>query len=234
MITLRKSKDRGFFDHGWLKTYHTFSFGDYMDPRFRGFRSLRVINEDWVQASDGFGTHGHRDMEIVTYVLQGSLEHKDSMGNGSIIKPGDVQYMSAGTGVEHSEFNPSKNEAVHLFQIWIFPDKKDYTPRYDQKNFSKEQKQDRLLRIVSHDGKEGSIAVRQDVQIFASLLSHGKTVTHSLPTGRFGWVQLASGALKVNGVQLEPGDGASVSMQDESSIQFEGIQDCEFLFFDLN
>ncbi|HYJ45078.1 MAG TPA: pirin family protein, partial [Pyrinomonadaceae bacterium] len=194
MIIVRKSEERGHFNHGWLNTYHTFSFDQYYDPRFMGFRSLRVINEDFVDAGRGFPTHGHRDMEIITYVLEGALEHKDSMGTGSVILPGDVQKMSAGTGVRHSEANPSPSEPVHLLQIWIMPDTTGINPDYQQKRFEEEEKRGRLRLIASADGAEGSITIKQDARVFATLLDSSEQVTHELLPNRHAWVQVARGA----------------------------------------
>ncbi|HEY7369407.1 MAG TPA: pirin family protein, partial [Thermoanaerobaculia bacterium] len=207
MISIRRAGERGHFDHGWLDTYHTFSFGEYFDPNFEGFRSLRVINEDRVRPGQGFGTHGHRDMEIVSYVLEGALAHKDSMGTGSVIVPGDVQYMSAGTGVRHSEFNASEGEPVHFLQIWVVPDKSGYAPRYGQKRFEDSEKRGRLRLVASPDGAEGSLAIRQDVKLYASVLDPGASVSLPLAEGRHGWVQVARGAVEVNGKRLEAGDG---------------------------
>lgn len=231
MIQLRLSKDRGYADHGWLKAKHSFSFADYYDPEHMGFRSLRVINEDRVAPGQGFPTHGHRDMEIVTYVLEGALEHRDSMGNGSVIRPGEVQYMSAGSGVTHSEFNHSKQDSVHLLQIWILPHAAKLPPRYDQKSFAHELK-DRLRLIVSPDGAEGSIAVRQDARVYASRLSKGGALETALATGRYGWVQVARGKLEINGTNLDAGDAARIA--DERALKFvSGADDTEFLYFDL-
>jgi redox-sensitive bicupin YhaK (pirin superfamily) len=233
MIKIRRADDRGHADHGWLNAYHSFSFAEYFDPEHMGFRSLRVINEDRVQPSQGFGTHGHRDMEIVTYILEGSLEHKDSMGNGSVIKAGEVQYMSAGKGVQHSEFNSSPTELVHLLQIWILPDKKGYEPRYAQKLYSAADKKDRLKLIVSPDGADGSISIRQDARIFASILSGGTSVTHQFMPGRFGWLQVTSGQVSANGKTLWPGDGAAIS--EESKLEIKNLSDkSELLLFDLS
>jgi len=232
MIVVRKSKDRGFFDHKWLQTYHTFSFGDYQDPKHHQFQQLRVINEDFVAAGQGFGTHGHRDMEIITYLIAGSLEHKDSMGNGSVIKAGDVQYMSAGSGVQHSEFNPSADAPVHLLQIWIFPNAKSLAPRYDQKHFDTESKRNQLRLIVSGAADGKSIAINQAAQIYASLLSEGKELTHPFATGRHGWVQLVKGELSVNGQPLSPGDGAALSQEAQATLRSHQGE-AEFLLFDL-
>ncbi len=231
MITVRKAAERGHFDFGWLDTYHTFSFGDYYDPRFMGFRSLRVINEDRVQPAHGFPTHGHRDMEIITYVLRGGLAHKDSMGNGSVIRPGEVQRMSAGTGVRHSEHNHAQDEIVHLLQIWLMPDKTGSAPGYEQKFFAAEEKRAQLRLIASADGRAGSVTVQQDASIYAALLESGAEVRHELQTGRHAWVQVARGAIELNGQPLAQGDGAAVS--DESSLTITGSQPAEILLFDL-
>ncbi len=230
MITLRKSKERGFFDHGWLKTHHTFSFADYRDSDHTQYQSLRVINEDFIAGSKGFGTHAHRDMEIITYIISGSLEHKDSMGNGSVIKAGDVQYMSAGSGVEHSEFNPSA-EAVHLLQIWVFPNAKGLKPSYDQKHFDRQSKTNQLRLLVTGQTNPELISINQDVQLFASILETGKTLKHQLAKGRYGWVQLISGKLKINDVELARGDGAAIS--EVETLSFLAGNTAEFLLFDL-
>ena len=232
MISIRKADERGHFDHGWLNTYHTFSFGDYHDGHHMGFRALRVINEDWVQAGQGFGTHGHRDMEIVTYVLEGELAHKDSMGNGSTIVPGDVQYMSAGTGVRHSEVNASATKPVHLYQIWIMPERDGQTPRYDQKTFDEASKRGKLRLVASGSGADGSIAVRQDVNLYASVLKAGEAAALTVPAGRHLWVQALRGALEVNGNELCAGDGLAAS--GETAFRFSaGKEGAEFLAFDL-
>lgn len=231
MITLRKSEERGHVDHGWLDTYHTFSFATYHDKKWMGFRDLRVINQDKVIASEGFGTHGHENMEIVTYVYEGALEHKDSMGTGSVLRPGYVQRMSAGTGVTHSEFNHSKDEDLRLLQIWILPAKKGIEPAYEEKNFKDEMKKNNLRLVVSPNGKEGSVTVNQDTSIYASLLDEGKTVTHTLQKGRGAWVQLVKGALDLNGKTLNAGDGAAV--EDEKEIKLSAKKNSEFLLFDL-
>lgn len=231
MLTLRRACERGHFNHGWLDTYHTFSFADYYDPDHMAFRSLRVINEDKVAAAKGFGTHPHANMEIITYILSGSLQHKDSMGNGSVIKPGDVQRMSAGTGVTHSEFNPSPTEPVHLLQIWILPEKKGITPSYEQKNFLDKIKKGQLCLVASQDGREGSVTVHQDVSLYMGLLSSGQKIEHTLKPNRHAWVQVAKGGVKVNGQTLSQGDGAAIS--DETKIIFEGVEEAEFLVFDL-
>lgn len=229
MITLRRSHDRGHLDHGWLDTYHTFSFGDYHDPEWMGFRTLRVINDDRVAPGEGFGTHPHRDMEIITYVLAGALEHKDSMGNGRIIRAGEVQYMSAGSGVRHSEFNPSKQEAVHLLQIWITPDSKGEPPRYAEKSLK--DAGPGLHLVASKQGREGSIAIRQDADLWLARLSAGTTFTHRLAPGRHAWVHVAEGEAIVNGQALSGGDAAAVS--NESEITLRSAANSQVLLFDL-
>jgi redox-sensitive bicupin YhaK (pirin superfamily) len=231
MINLRRAQERGHFNFGWLDTYHTFSFGDYYDQRFMGFRDLRVINEDWVHPGHGFPTHGHRDMEIVTYVLEGGLEHKDSIGTGSVIRPGEVQRMSAGRGVRHSESNHSESESVHLLQIWIMPDEQDIEPSYEQKSYTDEEKRNQLRLIASRDGREGSVRIHQDAAIYAALLEPGQEVKHTLRPGRHAWVQVARGDVTLNGQPLEQSDGAAVS--DESSLTIAGREASEILLFDL-
>ena len=234
MINIRKSQERGHADHGWLDTYHTFSFGDYYDPGHMGFRSLRVINEDIVAPGQGFGTHPHRDMEIVTYVLQGALEHKDSMGTGSVIRPGDVQRMSAGTGVTHSEFNPSRNEPVHLLQIWLLPERKGLAPSYEQKSFTGNgsgNSGDSLALLASHDGDAGSVSIHQDAKIYAVRLGDGQSIEHEIDSSRYAWIQLVRGRMNVNGVQLELGDAAAIS--DERLLTIQATGDSEALLFDL-
>jgi redox-sensitive bicupin YhaK (pirin superfamily) len=231
MISIRRSAERGGGNHGWLNTKHTFSFDQYYDPRFMGFRSLRVINEDWVAPGQGFPMHPHRDMEIITYVLEGALEHKDSMGNGSIIRPGDGQRMSAGTGVRHSEANPSATEKVHLLQIWILPDRQGHAPGYEQKAFPAEEKENKLRLIASSDGKDGSVTIHQDAKLYVSLLEPGQEVKHELSKGRHAWLQVAKGAVELNGQELGQGDGAAVS--DEQALSIKGTQDAEILLFDL-
>jgi quercetin 2,3-dioxygenase len=231
MITIRKAEERGHFDFGWLNTYHTFSFGDYYDPKHTRFGTLRVINEDFVQPGHGFPTHGHRDMEIVTYILQGALEHRDSMGTGSIIRRGDAQRMSAGTGVTHSEANPSSDEPVHLLQIWIFPREQGTQPDYEEKKFSDDEKRNRLRLIVSPDGSEGSVRIHQDARIFASLLEQGQQVEHALADGRDAWLQVAAGSVTVNDNLLKQGDGAGI--RKESTISIKADEAAEILLFDL-
>jgi redox-sensitive bicupin YhaK (pirin superfamily) len=234
MIRVRSADQRGHFDHGWLNTYHTFSFADYYDPENMGFRSLRVINEDWVNPGHGFGTHPHRDMEIVTYVLEGGLSHKDSMGNGSTILPGDVQRMSAGTGVLHSEFNHSKDESVHLLQIWLLPQERGITPSYEQKNFSRDEKLNRLRLLASPTGREGSVAIHQDAELYTSVLESGKPVNYELKPGRHAWLQVARGSVEVNGKQLKQGDGAAISDESKLTITGQaGSEDAEILLFNL-
>lgn len=231
MITLRPSDQRGHADYGWLNTYHTFSFNTYRDPQWNGFRKLRVINDDIVQPGQGFGTHPHRDMEIVTYVLDGALEHKDSMGNGSVIRPGDVQRMSAGSGVTHSEFNPSDTDPVHLLQIWIFPERDGLEPSYEQKYFAREDKLNRLRLIASPDGSEGSVTIRQDASVFAAVLERDRMVRYELPRDRHAWVHVATGKVRLGDYVLSAGDGAAVS--GESSVEVTGIDESEILLFDL-
>ena len=231
MITIRKSEERGHFDLGWLDTYHTFSFDQYKDPAHMHFRSLRVINEDRVAPGQGFPTHSHRDMEIITYIMSGALEHRDSMGNGSVIRPGDVQRMTAGTGVSHSEFNPSDSEGVHLLQIWILPKAHGLTPGYEEKAFAEEERRGRLRLIASNDGREGSVSINQDVRVYASLLEGGQIITHALQPSRYAWIQLARGTLRLNDLELKQGDGAAVSK--ESDLTIEAHDQAELLLFDL-
>ena len=231
MIELRRADERGHAEHGWLDSRHTFSFADYYDPQFMGFGSLRVINEDRVQPGKGFGTHGHRDMEIISYVLEGALEHRDSLGNGSVIQPGDVQRMSAGTGVRHSEFNHSQSELVHFLQIWLLPEKSGMPPSYAERRFSDEEKRGRLRLVASRDGREGSVIVHQDVGLYAALLAPDDAVAHQLKAGRRVWVQVARGSVTVNDATLAAGDGASIVDEDEIAIR--GIVDAEILLFDM-
>ena len=231
MITIRKSNDRGHADHGWLNTHFTFSFADYFDLEHVQFRTLRVMNDDRISGGGGFPTHPHKDMEIVTYVLEGALAHKDSMGNGSVIRPGDVQYMSAGTGVAHSEFNASDQEPVHMYQIWMFPDKAGYQPTYDQKHFDASEKRGKLRLIVSPDGRDGSVKIRQNNELYATVLAPGEAVKHALKSERHVYVQVARGSVTLNGKTLETGDGAAVSA--EKSVEMVGVKDAEVLLFDL-
>jgi redox-sensitive bicupin YhaK (pirin superfamily) len=231
MLEMRKAGERGHADHGWLRSFHSFSFADYYDPRHTGFGPLVVINEDRVQPGKGFGTHGHRDMEIVSYVLEGALEHKDSLGNGSVIRPGDVQRMSAGTGVRHSEFNASDKDPVHFLQIWIEPARAGITPGYEQKAFAEADKRGQLRLVASPDGADGSLTIHQDARLYATILEPGQTVTHPLARGRHAWVQVTRGTLTVNGEPLAQGDGAAIS--DEATISLIGETDAEALLFDL-
>ncbi|HEX4802952.1 MAG TPA: pirin family protein [Myxococcaceae bacterium] len=231
MITVRRSEERGSANHGWLDTRFTFSFDQYHDPRFMGFRSLRVMNEDKVAPAAGFPTHPHRDMEIITYVLEGKLEHKDSLGTGAVILPGDGQRMTAGRGIRHSEFNPSKTEPVHLLQIWILPEQRGLEPSYEQKSFPESEKQGKLRLMASRDGADGSVRINQDAQLYGSLLSPGQQVTHGLGKGRYGWLQVARGAVELNGAKLNQGDGAAIS--DETTLTIKGTTDAEVLLFDL-
>lgn len=231
MISVRRSNERGHFDHGWLNTYHTFSFDQYYDPRHMGFRNLRVINEDFVAPGRGFPKHGHRDMEIITYILEGALKHEDSMGNGSVIRPGDVQRMTAGTGVRHSEQNASDKERVHLLQIWILPHTVGLEPGYEQKAFSEDERRGQLRLIASEDGREGSVLVHQDVNLFASLLPSGQEIEHTMDPLRHAWIQVARGAVEVNGEKADQGDGVVAS--GESSLRIRAQQDTEVLLFDL-
>lgn len=233
MIRVRKSQERGHANHGWLDTYHTFSFSDYYDPDFMGFRQLRVINEDYVESNEGFPTHPHRNMEIITYILSGALEHKDSMGTGSVIRPGDIQRMSAGRGVLHSEFNHSDKERVHLLQIWINPNVTGINPSYEQKFFSDEEKKNRLRIIASPNGKDGSVTIHQDVNLYASIVEENHSVQHELNKGRYAWLQVARGSLRVNdSIELNAGDGAAID--GESLLKIQAIDRSELLLFDLN
>ncbi len=254
MITLRKAAERGHANHGWLDTYHSFSFADYYDPEHMGYASLRVINEDRVAPGEGFPTHGHRDMEIITYVLEGALQHKDSMGNGdaqgrasakgsasvaggrmpgatSVIRPGDVQRMSAGTGITHSEYNASESELVHLLQIWIIPDKTGVVPSYEQKYFAPDEKQHRLCLIASPDGRDASVRIQQDGYVYAGVFDGNDTITHKLLQGRKAYLHVARGTLSVNGKKVAAGDG--VMLEDEPEVRLSGAAQAEVLLFDL-
>jgi redox-sensitive bicupin YhaK (pirin superfamily) len=231
MITIRKSNDRGHANHGWLDSYHTFSFANYFDPNHTNFRSLRVINEDRIAGGGGFATHGHRDMEIVTYVLSGELEHKDSLGTGSIIRHGEIQRMSAGTGIYHSEFNHSAENPVHLLQIWIVPDRTDIEPSYEQKSIHLEKSPGTLNLIASPDGEGHAVKIHQDTRLYAGILPSGALLTHDLDPGRYGWLQVARGAIRVNGEDLHAGDGVAIS--DEGTVRIESLEDSEILLFDL-
>ncbi len=232
MMIVRTGAERGHFDHGWLDTYHTFSFASYHDPRHMGFRSLRVINEDRVQPGEGFGTHAHRDMEILTWVLEGALEHKDSMGNGSIIRPGDIQRMSAGTGVTHSEFNPSREEPVHLLQIWLLPRQRGLAPGYEEKRFAPETRRGDFRLIAARDGRDGAVTIHQDADLWTALLEPSASVRHAFETGRHAWLHVAVGTVTANGVKLRAGDGAALS--DEQAIEVTASDRAEILLFDLN
>lgn len=231
MVTIRRNNERGGGDYGWLKTRHTFSFNDYHDSKWMGFRSLRVINEDWVAPGGGFPTHPHRDMEIITYVLAGKLEHKDSLGTGSVILPGDGQRMSAGRGIRHSEANPSATEPVHLLQIWIQPDKSGREPGYEQKTFPEAEKRGKFRLIASNDGADGSVKIHQDAKLFVTLLAPGEEVTQQLSTKRHAWLQVAKGEIELNGQKLQQGDGAALS--EEQNLKIKATKESEILLFDL-
>ncbi len=232
MLTLRRAEERGRANFGWLDSRHTFSFGSYFDPAHMGFGALRVINDDRVAGGEGFPPHPHADMEIVSYVLDGALEHKDSLGTGSVIRPGDVQRMSAGSGIRHSEFNASPAEPVHFLQIWIIPERKGLKPGYEQKTFSKEEKRGKLRLVGSRDGRNSSVTIHQDVDLYATVLGEGDTVTHELKRGRKAWVQVARGAVRLNGEALREGDG--VAVEEAGRLEFAGrASDAEVLLFDL-
>lgn len=231
MINIRKANERGHADHGWLKASHSFSFGDYYDPKFMGFRSLRVINDDHVAAGEGFPTHGHRDMEIITYIIDGALEHKDTLGNQAVIRPGEVQYMSAGTGIRHSEFNSLKDRETHLHQIWIMPDREGHTPRYGQKSFLPHLEKKNFVLAISPDAKEDSIAIHQDAYMYVGKPKAGEEIQYQFQIRRFGWIQMIKGEIMLGDHSLKVGDGAS--MVEESILKIKAITDAEFLFFDL-
>jgi redox-sensitive bicupin YhaK (pirin superfamily) len=231
MIHVRKAAERGHADLGWLNTYYTFSFADYYDARHMGFRTLRVMNEDRVQPGQGFGMHGHRDMEIVTYVLSGSLQHKDSMGNGSVIQAGELQRMTAGTGVRHSEFNDSPAEAVHLYQIWLLPERNGLKPEYEQRRFSEADKQGRFCLVASPEGEDGSLKIHQDARIYLANLEAGTVLSHSMQPGRYAWLQILRGKVALNGHTLSAGDGVAVS--EERGLEVAGREDSELMLFDL-
>jgi redox-sensitive bicupin YhaK (pirin superfamily) len=231
MIRARKSADRGHFDHGWLNTYHTFSFSRYYDPRHMGFRSLRVINEDWIAADQGFGTHDHDNMEIVTYVLEGELAHRDSLGSGDVIRAGELQRMTAGRGISHSEFNASRAEPVHLYQIWLLPERAGLEPSYEQKAFPQEERQGRLRLVASPDGSDGSLTIRQDARLYLGSIDPERQLTHTLATNRHAWIQVLRGNVNVSGLALSAGDGAAVS--EESSLVIQADSPSEVLLFDL-
>ncbi|HMJ08519.1 MAG TPA: pirin family protein [Pyrinomonadaceae bacterium] len=232
MINIRRSNERGHANHGWLDTNFTFSFADYYDPKFMGFRDLRVINEDFIEPAQGFPKHGHRDMEIITYMISGELSHRDSMGNGETILPNEVQRMTAGTGILHSEYS-SPTDKTHLLQIWILPEKNGLTPSYEQKLFRPEEKQGKLRLVASRGGDDGSVAINQDVALYASVLNKGEEAAHEIKPGRHAWIQLIDGSLNLNGETLEAGDGAAVS--DENVLWIKSLESkTEFLLFDLN
>lgn len=231
MIAIRKASDRGHANHGWLDTYHTFSFGGYRDPDHMSFRSLRVMNEDVIQPGEGFGVHPHHDMEIVTYVLEGALEHRDSMGNGEVLRPGEFQRMSAGTGITHSEFNPSANDPVHLYQIWLFPEQKGIEPSYEQKRFEESERINRLRLVASRDAEQGSLRIHQDARIYLSSLDAGRSVTHELAPGRHAWLQVLRGSVTFAGQELTAGDGAAVSEQ--QALEVQAATPAEIMLFDL-
>ena len=231
MIKVRKAEERGHADHGWLNTYHTFSFASYQDPQHMGFRSLRVINEDRVSPGQGFGTHQHDNMEIVSYVLEGAIEHKDSMGNGQVLKPGEFQRISAGTGIKHSEFNPSSSEPMHFYQIWLIPTQRDIQPSYEQKAFEKSQRLNRLQLVATADGQSNSLTIHSDAKIYLLDLDGSQTVTMPLANKRHGWVQVLRGSIEVNGKSLEVSDGAAIS--EEESIELKTNATAELMLFDL-
>ena len=232
MISVRPADERGVANLGWLDSRHTFSFGHYYDPQHMGFGPLRVINEDRVRPGAGFDTHGHRDMEIISYVLEGALEHKDSIGTGSVIRPGDVQRMSAGSGIRHSEYNASASEPVHFLQIWLMPNEDGLSPSYEQKTFADAEKRGRLRLVASRDGRDGSVRIHQDADLYAALLDKEESVTHVLPGGRRGWIQVVRGAIEVNGKSLRAGDGAAASDLPTLVVK-ASVDGSEFLLFDL-
>ncbi len=231
MLIVRHANQRGHANHGWLDSHHSFSFASYYDPAYMGFRNLRVINEDRVQPGQGFGTHPHRDMEIVSYVLDGGLQHRDSLGTGSVIHPGDVQRMSAGTGVTHSEFNASKSESVHFLQIWLQPSQLGLAPSYEQKTFSDAEKQGRLRLVASPQPREGSLTIHSDAHLYAGRFAAFERAEHTLAPGRHAWVQVVRGSVRVNGTEAQTGDGVALSQEDR--VQIEGVNDAEILLFDL-
>jgi redox-sensitive bicupin YhaK (pirin superfamily) len=231
-MLIRRAGERGYADHGWLRSFHTFSFADYYAPAHMGFRSLRVINEDRVEGGKGFGTHPHRDMEIISYVLSGGLQHRDSMGTGSVIRPGDVQRMSAGTGVTHSEFNASPTDLVHFLQIWILPDARGYPPSYEQKHFSEAERQGKLKLVASKEGAEGSLTIHQDARLYAGLLAPGESVSHAFAPRRYGWLHVARGKVAVAGQELGAGDAAA--FEEPGDISIQGSEPSEILLFDLS
>ena len=230
MITLRKSKDRGYADHGWLKTCHTFSFASYFDPQHTTYRALRVINEDWIMAEKGFGTHPHENMEILTYIIEGQLEHKDSMGNGSVIRAGELQRLSAGTGVTHSEFNPS-DEDTHLLQIWISPERSGLQPEYEQRSFTEQKKPNELILLASQTGRADSLTIHQDINLYLAQLEQDNSLNYTIEPDRHIWVQVVKGTLEMNKTILHAGDG--VAIDDEKTLNFMAEENAEFLLFDL-
>jgi hypothetical protein len=230
-MKIRRSEERGLADHGWLRSFHTFSFADYYDPEHMGFHSLRVINEDRVAPGEGFPRHPHRDMEIVSYVLDGALEHRDSMGNGSVIRPGDVQRMSAGTGVTHSEYNASKDEPVHFLQIWILPERRGLAPGYEQKTFPASVRQGRLRLVASHDGRDGSVTIHRDAAMYAGVLALGDRASHELATGRHAWLHVARGSVELDGERLATGDAAA--LDGPRTLELSAIDPAEVILFDL-
>ena len=232
MVTIRRADERGHADHGWLDAHHTFSFADYYDPRWMGFRSLRVINDDTIAGGGGFGTHPHRDMEIITYILSGALQHRDSMGHQAVLKPGDVQRISAGAGIEHSEFNYSPVEPVHLLQIWIKPERQGVKPDYAERSFGNGHTKQGLTLVASHDGRDGSVSIHQDVDLWLARLGEGAIVKHALKPNRHAWVQLAEGEVTLNGRTLRAGDGAALS--EESTLTLTAKAPAQALMFDLN
>jgi quercetin 2,3-dioxygenase len=231
MIKKRPANERGGGDHGWLNTRHTFSFSDYHDPAHMGFHSLRVMNEDRVAPGQGFGMHGHQDMEIISYVLEGELGHKDSLGHGAVLQPGEFQCMTAGTGIRHSEFNPSATEPVHFYQIWILPDRAGHQPNYDQRSFPEAERQGKLRLVASPDGRENSLTIHQDAQVYLSTVGRGEQVTHTLGAGRSAWLQILRGSVQLNGIALEAGDGAAVS--EETALTVRAAGPAEVMLFDL-
>jgi redox-sensitive bicupin YhaK (pirin superfamily) len=231
-MEIRRAGDRGHAQHGWLESYHTFSFADYYDERFMGFGDLRVINEDRVQPGRGFGAHSHRDMEIISYVLDGELQHRDSLGTGSIIRPGEVQRMTAGTGITHSEFNPSRVEVVHFLQIWILPARAGLAPGYEQKAFPPKERRGALRLVASTDGRDGSVTVRQDVNLYATLLDDEERVRYAIPAGRAAWIHVAQGAAELNGTRLDAGDAAS--LRGQGTVDVLGREWADVLIFDLS
>ena len=231
MITIRRAEDRGHADHGWLDSYHTFSFAGYRDPRHMGFRSLRVINEDRVAAGQGFGTHGHADMEIISYVLDGELEHEDSMGNGKVLRPGEFQRITAGTGITHSEFNPSSDKAAHFYQIWISPERRGIEPSYEQKAFSRDGRQNRLQLVASGSGEEGALMIHQDAKIYLADVSGGQKIQYANQIGRHIWIQVLRGEVLVNGELLKTSDAAAISDEGQLTLQSESF--AELMLFDL-